>query len=133
MISSRSFAGTAPSPNARRVPTASGSRNLSLRPFSPGAYFYLRCRPDLTQSVGAQLLACSMIPEQLRQKVQVAAEATQKLLKRSRQPEGLFSHASATLAEPRPRAAAPRAISGAFSADWTPRWLLQVFGEDRPR
>jgi len=74
-----------------------------------------------------------MIPEQLRQKVQVAAEATQKLLKRSRQPEGLFSHASATLAEPRPRAAAPRAISGAFSADWTPRWLLQVFGEDKPR
>src|SRR5262249_16722520 len=115
MISSRSFAGTAPSPKARRVPTASGSRNLSLRPFSPGAYFCLRCRPDLTQSVGAHLLACSMIPEQLRQKVQAVAEATQKLLKRSRQLEG------------------PRAIFGAFSADWTPRCLPQVFGEDRPR
>ena len=74
-----------------------------------------------------------MIPEQLRRKAQAAAEAIQKLLKRSRQLEGLLSYASATLAEPRHHADAPRAIFGAFCADWTPRWLLQVFGEDKPR
>ena len=58
---------------------------LIAEPFSAGTYFCLHCRRDLTESVRAHLLACSTIPEQLRQRVRAAGETMQKLLKQSRQ------------------------------------------------
>ena len=60
-------------------------QELIAEPLSTGTYFCLHCRRDLTESVRAHLLACSTIPEQLRQRVRAAREATQKLLKRSRE------------------------------------------------
>jgi len=58
---------------------------LIAEPFSAGTYFCLHCRRDLTESVRAHVLACSIIPEELRQRVRGKREAAQKLLKQSRQ------------------------------------------------
>lgn len=58
---------------------------LISEPLSLGTLFCLHCRRDLTESVCAHLLSCSRIPERLRQKVREASEATQQLLKQSRQ------------------------------------------------
>lgn len=52
-------------------------------PFSVSAYLCLRCQSDLTDSVRAHLLACSMLPEDLRRRVREARETTQRLLKQS--------------------------------------------------
>ena len=58
---------------------------LIAEPFSAGTYFCLHCRRDLTESVRAHVLACSIIPEELRQRVRGKREAAQRLLKQSRQ------------------------------------------------
>ena len=114
---------------------AQSFRQLELiaEPFSAGTYFCLCCRRDLTESVHAHLLACSTIPEQFRQKVQAVADTTQKLLKQSRQLEGLPSHASAALEAPRHHADALRAIFGAFHADLTSRAAATSFVGNRTR
>jgi hypothetical protein len=43
------------------------------------------CRAELTDSVRAHLIACDILPEQLRRRVEAARETAQRLLKRSRQ------------------------------------------------
>ena len=58
---------------------------LVCEPVGSSLYSCLRCRQDLTESIRAHLRSCSELPEQLRQKVQETREATQRLLKRSRE------------------------------------------------
>src|SRR5262249_21682468 len=114
---------------------AQSFRQLELiaEPSNAGTYFCLRCRRDLIESVRAHLLACPTVPEPLRQQVHAVADATQKLLKQSRQLTGLPSHASAALAAPRHHPDALRAIFGAFHADSTSRAAAISFVEHRRR
>jgi len=60
-------------------------KELGSNPFDSRTYECLRCRADLTVSIRAHLTACAMLPEPLRQRVKLAREVTQRLIKRSYQ------------------------------------------------
>src|SRR5262249_10996649 len=59
--------------------------DLGAAPFASRTYECLQCRADLTESIRAHLAACSMLPEPLRRRVEMAREVTQRLIKRSYQ------------------------------------------------
>lgn len=59
--------------------------DLGSDAFGSRTYACLHCRADLTESIRSHLSACAMLPEQLRQRVTMAREVTQRLIKRSYQ------------------------------------------------
>jgi hypothetical protein len=51
--------------------------------YSIHGYRCLNCRTDLTEHIRLHLAVCEDLPEQLRRRVQMARETTQRLLKQS--------------------------------------------------
>jgi len=72
-----------PSQSAPGVSRAFDREEIGVDPFDSRAYKCRHCGADLTESIRSHLAACTMLPEQLRQRVKEAREVTQRLIKRS--------------------------------------------------